>query len=312
VQRVLVLSIFLFFSTITSFAQFNNFGLGEDGGSGGIFGGMNMNSSSENDTISATQIFSIKDYFRGLAHKDTLKMSWMFGGSLLLPGSAQIYNKDYWKLPVIYVSIGGFAAGGGYFLSQYKKTGNKSHKTASTLMFAGAALCYWGSIMDGIVSYDSPYDPDPTRATLYSLLLPGLGQIYNKDYWHIPIWYTGLAVAGYAWNYNAKQYTRYRDQYNQATDPNNNYTGSVSVDNLKHYRDTYRRMRDYSILATAAVYLLQVIDANVFATMHGFEISDDLSVDLQPAIISPIGTPNLQQNLAYGADSFGLQLNLSF
>ena len=72
-------------------------------------------------------------------------------------------------------------------------------------------------------------------------------------------------------------------------------------------------MRDYSILATAAVYLLQIIDANVFATMHGFEISDDLSVDVSPAIITPIGTPDLKQNItATGQNSFGLQLNLSF
>jgi hypothetical protein len=72
-------------------------------------------------------------------------------------------------------------------------------------------------------------------------------------------------------------------------------------------------MRDYSILATVAVYLLQVIDANVFATMADFEISDDLSVDLAPAIITPIGTPDLKQNLTYGnQNSFGLQLNLTF
>lgn len=312
-QRAIVLSIFLLLSTLTGFAQFNNFGFGEDGGGGGGFFGNGMSSSSENDTISATQIFSAKDYFRGLAHKDTIKMSWMFGGSLVLPGTAQIYNRDYWKLPIVYLSIGGFAGTGGYFLSKYKKTGDPSHKTLSTIMFAGAALCYWGSVMDGVVNYESKLDPDPTRATLYSLLLPGLGQIYNKDYWHIPIWYTGLAVAGYAWNYNGKQYNRYRDLYNQASDPQGNYSGSVSVDNLKHYRDTYRRMRDYSILATAAVYLLQIIDANVFATMHGFEISDDLSVDVSPAIITPIGTPDLKQNItATGQNSFGLQLNLSF
>lgn len=310
-QRILVLSILLFFSTLTGFAQFQNFGMGENSGIGGIFG--SNTSDSGNDTISATQIFSIKDYFRGLAHKDTIKLSWSFGGSLVLPGSAQIYNKDYWKLPIVYLSIGGLAGTGGYYLSQYKKTGNPSHKTTSSILFAGAILCYWGSVMDGVVSYDSKLDPDPTKATLYSLLLPGLGQIYNKDYWHIPIWYTGLAVSGYLWNYNGKQYTRYRDLYNEATNPNSTYNGSVSKDNLKHYRDTYRRMRDYSILATIAVYLLQVIDANVFATMADFEISDDLSVDLAPAIITPIGTPDLRQNLTYGnQNSFGLQLNLSF
>lgn len=309
-RRIFVLSILLIISTATSFAQFN-FGSGMDG-DGGFFGNNNP-ASMDNDTISATQIFSVKDYFRGLAHKDTIKMSWMFGGSVVLPGTAQIYNKDYWKLPVIYLGIGGMAAGGGYFLSQYKKTGNKSDKTYSTLLFAGAALVYWGSLLDGVANYDSDLDPDPTRATLYSLLFPGLGQMYNKDYWHIPIWYTGLAVAGYAWNYNGKQYKRYRDLCIQASDPNGGYTGSTSLSNLTHYRDTYRRMRDYSILATVAVYLLQVIDANVFATMHGFEITDDLSMDVSPAVITPIETPNQNQNMALrGQNSFGVQLNFSF
>lgn len=306
-QRIIVLTILIFISTFTGFSQFANLGFGNE--SGGVYG----NSEEVNDTISATQIFSAKDYFRGLAHKDTIKMTWMFGGSLILPGSAQIYNKDYWKLPMVYAGIGGFAAGGGYYLAKYKKTGDTGMKTMSSLMFAGAALCYWGSVLDGVVNYQTKTDPDPTRATIYSILLPGLGQIYNKDYWHIPIWYTGLAIAGYAWNYNGKQFNRYRDLYLQAIDPNGGYTGNTSVDNLKYYRDTYRRMRDYSVLATIAVYLLQVIDANVFATMHDFEITDDLEVNVSPAIITPIGPPNTQQNLAVSqTNAFGFQFNLSF
>lgn len=312
-RRVLVLSILILLSTAKGFAQFN-FGMGDDerGGLGGLFGNNNA-ATSDNDTISVTQIFSPKEYFRGLAHKDTIKMSWMFGGSIVLPGTAQIYNKDYWKLPIVYLGIGGMAAGGGYFLSQYKKTGNPSQKTYSTILFAGAALVYWGSLLDGVVNYESKLSPDPTRATLYSALLPGLGQIYNGDYWHIPIWYTGLAVAGYAWNYNGKQYNRYKALCQQASDPNGGYKGNTSINNLTHYRDTYRRMRDYSILATVAVYLLQVIDANVFATMHGFEITDDLTMELSPTVITPLETPNQNQNIALrGENSFGLQLNLSF
>lgn len=305
-HRGAIFLIFILFST-TAFAQFNNFGFGDEGG--GVFG----NSSTENDTISATQLFSIKDYFRGLAHKDTIKMSWVFGGSIVLPGSAQIYNKDYWKLPIFYTGIGGFASAGVIYNKKYKSSGNQHDKTISTICFASAAAFYWASIMDGVSSYKSDKEPDPTRATLYSVLLPGLGQVYNQDYWHIPLWYTGLAFSAYAWTYNGKQYTRYRDLYNWASEPNSTYTGSVSKDNLKHYRDTFRRMRDYSILATAAVYLLQAIDAYVFAVMHDFEISDDLSLDLAPTIITPIGAPNLNYNLASQSNnSFGLQLNFKF
>lgn len=285
-----------------------------DGSGGFNFGSSNPDAETvTNDTISATKLFSFKQYFAGLAHKDTIKMSWMFGGSLILPGTAQIYNGDYWKLPLIYGGIGGMIGGGFYQQSLYKRTGVQQHKANSTILFIGAAAFYYASIMDGIVCFDSNLDPDPTRATLYSALLPGLGQMYNGDYWHIPIWYTGLAVAGYAWNYNAKQYKRYRDLYYEAREQGNSYNGSTSISNLEHYRDTYRRMRDYSVLATVAVYLLQVIDANVFATMADFDMSDDISMEVGPAIITPISAPNYQQNLAINPqNSFGVQLTLTF
>ena len=70
----------------------------------------------------SAQLFSFKELFRGLSHKDEIKIGTMFAGSMILPGSAQIYNKDYWKLPVIYGGIGAFAGTGGYYLHQYKKS----------------------------------------------------------------------------------------------------------------------------------------------------------------------------------------------
>lgn len=86
---------------------------------------------------------------------------------------------------------------------------------------------------------------------------------------------------------NSTNYQRFRRIYREATNPAGGYTGPVSAETALWYRDVYRRYRDYSILATVGFYLLQVIDANVFAYMHDFEVSDDISMRLEPAVIAP-------------------------
>ena len=94
-------------------------------------------------------------------------------------------------------------------------------------------------------------------------------------------------ISGYClYNFNLN-YRRFKNIHNMATDPNVEYDGSISGETAKYYRDVYRRYRDYSIVATVAVYLLQVIDANVFAYMHDFEVNDNLTLDISPTIISP-------------------------
>ena len=80
-------------------------------------------STSVSDTTD--QLFSFKELFNGLAHKEEMRIGTMFAGSVILPGSAQIYNRQYWKLPVVYGSIGALAGTGGYYLHRY----NQSKKT---------------------------------------------------------------------------------------------------------------------------------------------------------------------------------------
>lgn len=263
----------------------------------------------EEEVVMATKpSFSISRYFKALGHKDSLKISQMAIGSMLLPGTAQIYNRQAWKLPIIYGGIGGFIGGAVASNISYQRTGDVSKKNLRNYMIAGAALTYWGSVMDGVISYKSRVKPLPARASLYSALLPGLGQAYNGDYWKIPIFYTGFLVSGYCWSFNQTQYKRYKTMYIDSV--NGTYTGSLSGDNIKWYRDQYRRLRDYSIIATALIYVLNIVDANVFAHFRNFDISDDISFNVEPGIIEPIQT-RYNQN-PYYTQSLGLKMNLKF
>ena len=237
----------------------------------------------------ADKLFSFKEWGRGIAHKQEIQIGTMFAGSLFAPGTAQIYNRDYWKLPIIYGGIGALAGTGGYYLSRYNKTGNISDKNTGTWLLAGAGLVYWGSLMDGVACFKSDREPLPGRATLYSALLPGLGQIYNGELFKVPIYWGGLLISTHLLlNYNTN-YMRFKRIHNEATstDPEVSSNVPISGETAKWYRDVYRRYRDYSIVATVLVYLLQVIDANVFAYMHDFEVTDDITMNVEPALISP-------------------------
>ena len=300
----------------------------------------NADSTSKADT--ADKLFSIKEFAGGLAHKNKMKVGTMFIGSVVLPGTAQIYNKDYWKLPVIYGGIGALAGTGGYYLHQYNLTQNRydkwfNEKTAfetkykieypfeapyvnakakqtGTWLMAGAALVYWGSLLDGVICYESDTEPNPGRATLYSILCPGLGQIYNGEFFKIPIYWGGLLASVHFLTTNNLNYKRFKKIHNEATTPGSGYNENISAETAKWYRDVYRRYRDYSIVATAAVYLLQVIDANVFAYMHDFEVSDDISMNIEPTVISPYNAYaiNTPMSMNAGQSAIGMRVGFTF
>ncbi len=261
----------------------------------------NQDTAQEEEVVEATKpSFTIKRYFKSLAHKDTMSVAHMGIGSIILPGTAQIYNKQYWKLPLVYGTVGGCIGGA---------IATKG-KDAQKYFIAGAIACYWGSVIDGVASYKSNQKPLPARASMFSALVPGLGQAYNGDYWKIPIFYTGLGVCIYCLSSNQTQYNRYRDIYTRLRE--GTYEGGLSEENVKWYRDQYRRFRDYSIIATVLVYALNVIDANVFAHFSTFDISDDITFNVEPALINPI-TPmgnNVASNTA--GQQFGFQMNLKF
>ena len=268
---------------------------------------------------SVEQMFSLKEYMAGLAHKQELKPGTLFGGSAAFIGGQQIYYRQYWKLPIIYGGLGATIGGGFYYRSKYKNSLDRYNsfdgielykdvipygegipsnpntqfsidtrsRTVSTCLFAAAGAIYWGTLMDGVLSYKPDNPHDPTKATLYSILLPGLGQAYNGEYWKIPIYWGCLLGAYHFLDIQGTNYQRFRRIYIEAMDHTSGYHESISADTALYYRDIYRRYRDYSLLTLAGFYLIQVIDANVFAYMQDFDVDDDISMRVTPSIFTP-------------------------
>ena len=263
--------------------------------------------------VDSTAGFSLKKLIRGYARKDTLPPAYMFAGAVVVPGASQIYNRDWWKLPVIYGGIGAGVGAGIWFNTQWKQTGDPQFKTWRNLSYAGAGLFYWASLLDGVVCYQTDVrNPVPAKSTLYSALLPGLGQANNGDWWKIPIWVGGFVACGYAFHLNNMEYQRFRYLYTVASDSSTGYYGAVSASQAEWYKDLYRKYRDYSVLAFAVVYILNIIDANVFAYMADFDVSDNLaSLRLEPAVLNPEYSLMAASGSAL-TPALGLKLNLNF
>lgn len=264
----------------------------------------NADTTSVRDT--ANKVINFKEIFGGLSHKRSMRIGTMFGTSVVIPGAAQIYNQEYWKLPIFY---GGIAAGlttGTVMHIRYGKTGNPGDKLASTLGWVGAGVFYYASLFDGVACYKADKKKIPGRATVYSILCPGLGQAYNGEYWKIPIYVGGMAVAGSFYASNSVNYVRYRDIYREVSEPGYHGDSPVNATQAKYYRDMYRRYRDYSLVAMIAVYLLQIIDANVFCYMNDFEVTKDISMKVTPSVTMPEGNAYAMQQPAIGA-TFGVK-----
>lgn len=279
-------------------------------GDDGRAGGLSDTATVKTDTLAG---FSMKRMIRGYTRKDTLTPGYMFTGALFCPGAAQIYNRDYWKLPILY---GGIAAGIGAGIwcnNRYMTTGDESFKTWRSISYASAGLFQWAALLDGTICYDTGVKkPVPAKSTIYSILLPGLGQANNGDWWKIPIFVGGFVGCGYAIHINNMQYQRFKYIYTVASDPTSGYTGAISASQAEWYKDLYRKYRDYSILATILVYALNIIDANVFAHMADFDVSDNIaSVDIEPTVILP---PDMVLASSASTDkpALGLKMNFRF
>ena len=144
------------------------------------------------------------------------------------------------------------------------------------------------------------FKPDPIRAMWLALVIPGAGQFYNRKYWKLPIVYGGFLGCIYALTWNGQMFRDYSQAYLDIsdTDPNTKSYEKMlpprySIEGkeerfksiFKNKKDTFRRFRDLSLFAFGGVYLLSVIDAYVDAELSTFDISRDLSLQIQPTFI---------------------------
>ncbi|MGM9806044.1 MAG: DUF5683 domain-containing protein [Candidatus Aphodosoma sp.] len=139
------------------------------------------------------------------------------------------------------------------------------------------------------------FRPNPDKSLWYALAFPGLGQIYNRKYWKLPIIYGGALGVVYAITWNGNKYSDYKRAYIDVTDsnPNTNYhlevipTGypeSSAETYVRNRMNTYRNYRDISIVVGVALYALTIIDAYVDAQLADFDVSPELSMKLRPCL----------------------------
>lgn len=147
----------------------------------------------------------------------------------------------------------------------------------------------------------------PRIATRRSLIIPGWGQAYNHEYWKIPIVYGVLAIPTVAFIYNNNYYQKTKFAYEARYKEQNKDSSDVAaidpelvnlgIGSLQNYRNQFRRDRDYAILFFLLAWGLQVADATVFAHLKQFNVSNDLSMQINPTINPFTRTPALTVSL---------------
>ncbi len=136
-------------------------------------------------------------------------------------------------------------------------------------------------VTDTLYENQEKWQPNPKKALWYSFALPGLGQIYNHSWWKAPLIYGGLGVSIWFISDNNKNYKDFRTAYSESFDPNTEnelVKKYPNQESLRRIRDIYYKRYQLSIIATAAIYLMNGLEAYVDAHLKNFEISDDLSL----------------------------------
>jgi len=159
----------------------------------------------------------------------------------------------------------------------------------------------------------------PKKATIYSAVLPGLGQAYNKKYWKIPLIYAGFATIGYFIDWNNDNFKIMRQAYVDFTDDDETTNSYLDLKGAQYYdltkepdksnfkknvikqQDYFRRNRDLLVISIVGFYGLQLIDASVDAHFFDFDISEDLTLDWQPTM-----------NYSNNQPVYGFNVNFTF
>jgi hypothetical protein len=149
----------------------------------------------------------------------------------------------------------------------------------------------------------NPFEANaPAKAAFFSAILPGLGQAYNGSYWKIPIVYGALGTSMYFYIDNTNKYNDYRDAYKRrlAGFEDDEFIDVLTENDLINAQKLFRQNRDFSLMFTIGIYILNIIDANVEAHLDQFSITDDLSM-----------APSQFRNISTGQNAFGLSFKLN-
>ncbi len=278
---------------------------------------------------------------KGWLMSDSMSLSKVCWFSTVLPGYGQIYNKQYWKLPILYGTVG---TGLALFINENKtykplkraydaytnvsltrtpeldalQTKMIRSNTRRQLYLGLTIASYVYFIGDAAVNYSTNDVSHVKKATTLACIFPGAGQIYNKSYWKVPFVIGGFAAMIYCIDWNNRGYQRFKKAYNLLSDyernpekypngPTDEFQGRYSASFLLNLRNNNRRNRDLCIILTAALYVLQIVDAHVDAHLKDYDISDDLSMELTP-MVDYTYVPTLSGNRPV----FGFNMSFNF
>lgn len=180
---------------------------------------------------------------------------------------------------------------------------------------------------DGVVFDDAqlkkvkPINPlAPSKAAFYSAVFPGLGQIYNKRYWKVPLVYAAIGTGIYVYDFNNQRYKRFRNAFKsrQAGFRNDEFyyinpdadnlpiePDFLDSDDLENQQERFQRDRDLALVVTIIMYALNIVDANVDAHLKQFNIDDDLSMDME-------FNPYIDLNPITNNPNYGMALVIKF
>ncbi len=151
------------------------------------------------------------------------------------------------------------------------------------LVFSGALQAQEVKRIDKVKAFFNNDIHSAKKAIIYSAIIPGWGQAYNRKYWKIPIVYAGFGAIGYFVKTNHDQYKLYKSYYQiMKADPDAQPFDGASIGNIRIDIDNFRRTRDLSIVGLAAWYGLNLIDANVDGHFFNYDVDEDLSLSIDP------------------------------
>ena len=299
------------------------------------------------DSLMRLRLAGIKTEPDSMRHKkgwlmsDSMSLSKVCWISTVVPGYGQIYNKQYWKLPILYGLVG---TGLGLYIHE-----NKTYKplkrqfesytdvnltrtpeldalqakmirsnTRRQVYLGLTVASYIYFIGDAAVNYSTNDVSNVKKATTLACIFPGAGQIYNKSYWKVPFVVGGFAAMIYCIDWNNRGYQRFKkayrllNEYEQNPDkfpdgPTDEFHGRYSADYIRNLRNNFRRNRDLCIIISAGLYVLQIVDAHVDAHLKDYDISDDLTMNLEP-MVDYTYVPSLGGNRPV----FGFNMSIKF